>query len=244
MVEDEEEEIEESEEFKKSVEVSEPTQKQRDDHEMENHAVYRNWCPVCIQSRGLGTQHRKSRKTLTEQTQDGPKICSEFFFMSTDEKSAPMLALKNSRSKRLAATALPSKGVTEFGVKFFAEFIADSGLRKFINFSDGEHSMVALKNAAMRACAGVEAQPKECPVGDHQANGDIEVGIREIKRQMRALRLALERKLGDVLDDRDPLLFWMPAFAGDISIAEAKMGKRHQAGSSTSRAWSTASSCT
>ena len=216
--------FEESEEFRRSVEVMEPTARQREEHEQENHACYRPWCRVCVESRGLGTQHRKTMKGLAEASADGPRIFSDFFFMSTDERSAPMLVMKSSRSRRIAAVALPSKGISEFGVKAFSAFIANTGLRRFTNFSDGEPAMIALKGAAARACQGVESINKEVPVGDHRANGDAEVSVREIKRQMRALRLSLESKLGVRLSDRDPLLFWMPSFAGD-AIACHRRGK-------------------
>ena len=78
--------------------------------------------------------------------------------------------------------------------------------------------MVALKEAAARACEGVEHTSQACPKGDHAANGHIENTVRELKRQMRALRLNAEKKLrqynpnADItkLDDADPVLYWMP----------------------------------
>eukprot|EP00975_Prorocentrum_lima_P035320 7418074-Prorocentrum_lima.AAC.1 len=67
--------------------------------------------------------------------------------MSTEEDSAPMLLLKFSRSKRMAATALPQKGLTAFAVKFFARFLEETGVRRFINHSDNEPAILALKEA-------------------------------------------------------------------------------------------------
>ena len=49
-----------------------------------------------------------------------------------------MLALKFSRSGRMVAPALEQKGLTQYGVKFFAGFIQQTGVRMFINKSDGE----------------------------------------------------------------------------------------------------------
>ena len=112
------EEGEQAEETRRAEAASEPTAKERERHELENHAVYRNWCPICIGARGLGTQHRRQKKEDADKEKDGPRIFSDYYFMSTDEQSMPMLAVKFSRSKRLAATALPSKGVTEFAVNF------------------------------------------------------------------------------------------------------------------------------
>ena len=63
---------------------------------------------------------------------------------------------------------------------------------------------------------GVESTSKEVPVGDHAQNGEIECAVRELKRQMRAMRLALESKLGKALDAKDPVLAWMPSFAADV----------------------------
>ena len=39
---------------------------------------------------------------------------------------------------------------------------------------------------------GVESISQESPLGDHQANGDIESTVRTLKAQMRATRFALE----------------------------------------------------
>ena len=52
----------ESEEFRKSRAATEPTPEQRENHFLENHAVCRPWCEVCVKSRGLGTQHRRTLK--------------------------------------------------------------------------------------------------------------------------------------------------------------------------------------
>ena len=81
--------------------------------------------------------------------------------------------------------------------------------------SDGEHSIIALKSAAAREAA-VEAVAEESPPGDHQANGMVENAIREVKRQIRVLRSALEEKIGKVLTDGDPVLTWLPRQAADL----------------------------
>lgn len=207
--------LEESEEFRKSQAAQEPTPEQKENHFLENHAVYRPWCEICVKSRGLGTQHRRATQKEAQESAEGPRIFSDYFFMSTEEDSVPMLALKFSRSKRVAATALPSKGVTELGCKFFSNFIKMTGVRRFINFSDGENAIKSLKEEAAKRVPEVEAISRESPKGDHQKNGDIESGVRELKRQMRAVRMHLESRLGRALSEEDPLLMWIPTFAGD-----------------------------
>ena len=77
----------------------------------------------------------------------------------------------------------------QFGVKFFAGLIQQTGVRRFVNKTDGEPAMKALKDAAAKALQGVESIGQESPVGDHQANGDIESVVRTLQAQMRATRL-------------------------------------------------------
>jgi hypothetical protein len=159
--------LEESEETKRKVAAKEPSRKMRAEHEDENHAVFRSWCTICVASRGLGNQHRKKKKEEAKEDDEGPRIFSDYFFMSTDEKSAPMLVLKFSRSGRVAATALEGKGDTDHGVKFMKRFIEETGVKRFVNFSDNEPAMLFLKNKAAALCPDVEAVPKSIPVGDH-----------------------------------------------------------------------------
>jgi len=218
-------EFEEPEELKRLTAGRSPTREMREQHEIENHAVYRDWCDVCVGARGVGTPHRrKERRKQAEEEREGARIYSDFYFMNEDEQSMPMLAIKFSRSKRIAATALEKKGVTEYGVKFFGGFIQQTGVRRFINHSDNEPGIEALKSAAARSVPGVESVPRNCPVGDHQANGEIESGVRELKRQMRAVRMALERRLGRKLEGKDPVLAWIPTFSGDV-MARHRKGK-------------------
>ena len=121
-----------------------------------------------------GAQHRgQANKELTKQEQYRPRIYSDFFHMSEEGVSTPMLALKFSRSGRMAARVLEQKGLTQYGVKFFADFIQQTGVRMFINKSDGEPAMKALKDAAAKVPEGIESISQESSVGDHQANGDM-----------------------------------------------------------------------
>ena len=78
---------------------------------------------------------------------------------------------------------------------------------------------MALKDAAARALPFVEA----CPVGDHQSHGSIEVSVGELKRQMRAIRMQLERRLDIMLANDDPILAWILACSGD-AIARYQRG--------------------
>ena len=118
--------------------------------------------------------------------------------------------------------ALPSKENTEYIQKVFQRFVEESGHKRFINFSDNEPLILALKESVTQRLKGCDAIPRSCPVGDHAANGVIEVGVRELKRQMRAIRFSLESKLGSSIPDDHAILAWLTSFAAQaINIFRA-----------------------
>ena len=108
-------------------------------------------------------------------------------------------------------------------MKFFAGFIQQTGVRRFINKSDGEPAMKSLKDAAAKALERVESIGQESRVGDHQAHGAIESAVRTPKAQMKAPWFGLESRLGRHLAHDDPILMWIPTFAGD-TIARFRKG--------------------
>ena len=89
-----------------------PTELERQKHSQTNHSVFAPWCEVCVKAKGTGAQQR--RQTNKELAQYGPRIYSDVFYMSEEGVSTPMLALKFSRSGRIAATALEQKGLTQY----------------------------------------------------------------------------------------------------------------------------------
>ena len=103
------------------MEARQPTELERQKHSQMNHAVFATWWEVCVKPKGTGAQHRRqTNKELAKQEHHGPRIFLDFFNMSEEGVSTPMLALKFSGSGRMAATALEKKGLTQYGVKFFA----------------------------------------------------------------------------------------------------------------------------
>ena len=151
-IEYEDEDDNEPEEFKRQKSCEAPSNLQRQEHIESNHATYRGWCDVCIKARATGTPRRLTKQDEHARKyaeRDGPIIYSAYFYMSTNENSMPHLAFKLSRSGRMAATALPAKGAIELGVKLFARQNQSTGVRSFINHSDGENAINDLKEAAL-----------------------------------------------------------------------------------------------
>ena len=80
--------------------------------------------------------------------------------------------------------AREQKGSHADDVLFFARFSQQTEVRRFINASDGEHSMKALKDAS-----------REGLRGSRQADGSTGSAVRTVQSQMPVIRFALERKL-------------------------------------------------
>ena len=62
--------------------------------------------------------------------------------------------------------------------------------------TDQEPAIVALRERVIEALGPkVEVLSEEWPVGDHQTNGEIENAVKELEKQVRILKIALEREL-------------------------------------------------
>eukprot|EP00972_Heterocapsa_arctica_P106916 15749113-Heterocapsa_arctica.AAC.1 len=82
-----------------------------------------------------------------------------------------------------------------------------TGLKGFVFKSDGEPAIKAVKdNITTSLDQEYQVIHEESPVGDHQANGDIENAIREIEKEIRRLKGAAESHLGRAIDSQRPIL--------------------------------------
>ena len=61
----------------------------------------------------------------------------------------------------------------------------------------------------LEQCPLVNAVPQEIPLGDHQADGAIQVAVQEAKKHVRTGKVALESKLRMKLADDDVALAWL-----------------------------------
>ena len=73
------------------------------------------------------------------------------------------LVMKGERTQSIAATFVDSKGPTPYATKFVANLLRNLGYRKAVRKSDGEPSIVALKEAGAKQTS-VERVSEESPV--------------------------------------------------------------------------------
>ena len=89
--------------------------------------------------------------------------------------------------------------------------------------SDQEPAILALKQAVRESMPTVEFVMEESPVEEHQSNGTIEVTVREIQKQVREMKSALEERMKCEVLSRHPILAFL------VEHAERLMS-RHQVG--------------
>ncbi|CAL1139547.1 unnamed protein product, partial [Cladocopium goreaui] len=210
--------LEIGEEQRKAIvkkEPHQPSQAEVDEHESTGHVVHRSWCLHCKRARVTADRHVP--KELDEPETQLPTLSLDYFYMNqdqvADEATLPSIVVKCHKTKRFWASVLPGKGADAFAIAWLGGVLDDAGFNKVILKSDGEPSLVSLKQKVKEIKTHIEVHLVETPVEDHQANGFIEVGVREIKRQCRALLSDLEFKLERKVDPGHPLLVWLPRHA-------------------------------
>ena len=101
-----------------------PSQAEVDSHFLQGHIPYRNWCPVCVRSRGRERDHSQCKRERTI-----PEYCFDYYFPGDDlGYKWVVLVGKERLTGTFMATALPAKGSRgKFGVDKCLEFISENG---------------------------------------------------------------------------------------------------------------------
>ena len=190
----------------------EPSARQIAEHELTGHAVYRSWCRHCVASKGRAHAHSSREEG------ELPEIGIDYGFFGRDKEDVlPILCVKcrNSSTGCVGATVVDRKGASDYASSFLTAFIKSLGFKRILVRSDNERSLLSLIERVTSNLTGVELVLMTSPEGDHQANGLAEVGVREIKAQTRILRSQLEQRLGSRIDEKDPLMSWIPRHAAN-----------------------------
>ena len=213
-----EEEVEEDEETeaqgpKVAKAPRKPTQQEVEAH-MVTHIPFRSWCEHCVRGKSKGRPH--PRNTDSEKTI--PTLTIDYMFMheyqgETEEKGMPVLVTKDVNdggrgTGMITARVVPRKGAQQYAVKGLASDIAMLGHQELILKSDGEPSIVALKEAAKME-RGERIVFEESPVGESKCNGVIENAIQQVQGQFRTVKDALESRIGERLGGDSVLIPWM-----------------------------------
>ena len=190
-----------------------PTAEEIEEHEAIGHAIHRTWCGHCICARGLHEQHKA---TPSRDDRGLPTVSLDYFYFGGEgrgtEGELPNLQVKDESTGMLWASTIPAKGADTFTTNFVLSCLDEMGYRRIILKSDNEVSIKALKDS-IKAAAKTELSLEEGKTGDKPSTGSVESAVKETNRQCRAMKSALEEKLGKSIPDRHAIWTWLARHA-------------------------------
>ena len=140
---------------------------------------------------------------------ESQEIGIDYGFLGRDKDVLPILCVKcrNSSTGGLGATVVDRKGASDNARSFLTAFVKSLGFKRILVRSDNERSLSSLIERVTCNLTGVEWLLMTFPEGDH--------AVREINAQTRILRSQLEQRLGSRIDEKDPLISWIPRHAAN-----------------------------
>ena len=220
--------------MKMPIDPSEPTPEERERHN-KTHWPYRSWCSVCRKAKGREDKHEK---ISDEEKKLGlPKISMDYAQIEdtidkhgdeeTDEQGThkKRLLVGYDRWTRMTFVHLVKcKGLGDEAIlQKVTRSVDELGYRKVTLKADGEPALVAVQEAVAKRRVH-DTLVENPPAHDPQANGEIERAVRDVKGQIRALKIGLEMRLREDVDARWKVLEWMIPHASDV-LNRFNMGK-------------------
>ena len=186
-----------------------PSQEEVDNHYL-THIPFRSWCPHCVKGKSMGLPHHKSGGKDLDQV---PVVNIDYMFMGDNqdreaETGAPILIMRDRRSKTIKANIVPAKGADNYASTVLGNNIERLGYKKIILKSDGENAIKALKNSAKRE-SDVEIIMEESPSYDSKSNGEIEQTNQIVQGQFRTFKDALESRYETRIDGSHQCVPWL-----------------------------------
>ena len=127
-----------------------PTSRKEQELEDCGHAVYRTWCVVCVEGRGVGGQHRLELMEEEQREKTTPIVAFDYCFLTQENaETFPNLICRDSRYGRTGATCCERKGPMAHSNSFLVGFIKDLGFRRIISKCDNEPNRQALQGAVV-----------------------------------------------------------------------------------------------
>ena len=132
-----------------------PTKAEADEH-MVTHVPFRSWCPICVKGKSNVKGHyRRSTENVDSEV---PVISIDYMWMGQEggdeggdgNGSAPILVIHDRRTKMKYARMVEAKGQHWYSQITLVRIIRQLGYNRIVMKSDGEKSIVALKEAVAK----------------------------------------------------------------------------------------------
>ena len=192
------------------------------------HLPYRNWCPICVKSRGKESPHnRHMRKEggmpMISLDYKSFGECAESL-NKEDQKGEKIRAvvMRDHDTGMIAAHLIERKGDSdEWLVKRLVLDIADWGRTDVVLKTDGEAAIVGLQRAIAEGRIH-STVPENPPAYSPQSNGVAERAVQEFSYQLRSLKLALESRIKVAIGSHWKIMHLMAEHASYLLCRFAK----------------------
>lgn len=213
---------------KRLAAVWRPTKDEVIEHNL-THIPCRNWCRHCVRGRVVNDPHPHTTHTenkipvisidycwmsqgnvdseCLEQKETGEVVPSKWW--KSDESGAPILTMKDAKSKTIFADVVPQKGVNAYAIKRMIQNLDISGYSRFILKSGQEPAIIALKNAVRDNRHKLEIMLEKAAVAEHEMSGAVETAVRMLQGMVRTIKDGLEEEIGAVLERESCIALWM-----------------------------------
>ena len=174
------------------------------------HLPYRNWCPVCVKARGREDPHR--RGATTEEDKSGlPIISIDYQELSEDTAEKQRIIVgKDEPTGNVFAHYVICKGIADdWAAKRLVKDIEDLGRSSIILKSDGEPAIKALQSRVQALRGDARTVPRTPPAYNPESNGPCEKAVQDVTAQLRTIKLGLEHRIGQAINEERPIVQWM-----------------------------------
>ena len=186
-----------------------PSAEDVDNHYV-THFPYRNWCPVCVESKGKEDGHI----TVEDANKGGLPIISldyqEHESEQEEKKDPGMKAIigKDESTGNVIAHYIEKKGPgDEWLMKKIAKDIEELGRRDITLKTDGEPAMIAVQSKIQELRPG-KTIPRNPPAYNPQSNGPCEKAVQDVTGHLRCLKIGLEARLKAAIPVDAEILKW------------------------------------
>lgn len=196
----------------KGVKIEYRPSKEEMDAHMLTHIPFKSWCPHCVKGKAKSKPHLRMNNGKEECTV--PIVSIDYMFLGCkhdEEQGNPILVVKDRDppgTGLIHAYLLESKGCNSYAVDRLDKTLENLGHNRIVLKSDQEPAIVALKTA-VKGRKTVEIIQEESPAYESASNGAIESANKLVQDQIRAMKDALESRIGVRLERDKNIISWL-----------------------------------
>ena len=180
------------------------------------HVPFRDWCPICVASRGLSSPHRRVVVNKTADTL--PKFQTDYMFIRTvaESKTQPRITFVETRSGVVISFMCARKtGYEDLSKEILRHFEASGFLNPIIIQCDKEMSIIDVCRKVARE-RNARTVLRFAPKTSHQSNGFVEAVHGHIQGLARCYQTQIETNTGIQLSAISPAIPFPIRYAGFV----------------------------